>query len=49
MGTINEFVKMMNENPELNFEISGHTDSDGSAELMNKLAQEHRCCKDTNG
>src|SRR5699024_5159465 len=40
MGTINEFVKMMKENSELNFEISGHTDNDGSAELNNKLAKE---------
>lgn len=40
MGTINEFVKMMKENPDLKFEIGGHTDSDGSAELNNKLSQE---------
>lgn len=40
MGTLNEFVKMMKENADFNFEISGHTDSDGLAELNNKLAQE---------
>ena len=40
MGTINEFVKMMKENPELIFEISGHTDSDGSVDRNNILSQE---------
>lgn len=40
MGTINEFVKMMKENPDLKFEIGGHTDSDGSAERNNTLSQE---------
>lgn len=40
MGTINEFVKMMKENPELKFEIGGHTDSDGTAERNNTLSQE---------
>lgn len=40
MGTINEFVKMMKENADLKFEIGGHTDSDGTTELNNKLSQE---------
>lgn len=40
MGTINEFVKMMKENPNLRFEIGGHTDSDGTAERNNVLSQE---------
>jgi outer membrane protein OmpA-like peptidoglycan-associated protein len=29
MGTINYVVKMMNDNPGLNFVVEGHTDSDG--------------------
>lgn len=40
MGTINEFVKMMKENPDLVFEIGGHTDSDGTEERNNTLSQE---------
>jgi outer membrane protein OmpA-like peptidoglycan-associated protein len=40
MGTINEFVKMMKEKPELKFEIGGHTDSDGTAERNKVLSQE---------
>lgn len=40
MGTINEFVKMMKEKADLKFEINGHTDSDGTTELNNKLSQE---------
>jgi outer membrane protein OmpA-like peptidoglycan-associated protein len=40
MGTINEFVKMMKENPDLKFEIGGHTDSDGTAERNNILSKE---------
>lgn len=40
MGTINEFVKMMKENPSLNFEIGGHTDSDGTSERNLTLSQE---------
>lgn len=30
MGTINYVVKMMNDNPTLNFTVEGHTDSDGN-------------------
>lgn len=40
MGTINEIAKMMKEHGDLKFEIGGHTDSDGSAALNNKLSQE---------
>lgn len=40
MGTINEFVKMMKDKPELAFEIGGHTDSDGTADRNNALSQE---------
>lgn len=40
MGTINEISKMMKEHTDLKFEIGGHTDSDGSATLNNKLSQE---------
>ena len=39
MGTINEFVKMMKGNADLKFEIGGHTDSDGTTDLNNKLSQ----------
>lgn len=38
MGTINEIAKMMKAHPELKFEIGGHTDSDGSADLNKKLS-----------
>lgn len=38
MGTLNEIARMMKENSDLNFEIGGHTDSDGKAELNNKLS-----------
>lgn len=40
MGTINEFVKMMNQYPELEFEIGGHTDSDGAAQRNDELSRE---------
>ncbi len=40
MGTINEIAKMLKDHSDLKFEIGGHTDSDGSAELNNKLSQE---------
>src|SRR5690606_2058822 len=39
MGTINEFVKMMKEKPELKFEIGGHTDSDGTVAGNQTLSQ----------
>lgn len=40
MGTINEFAKMMKENPDLKFEIGGHTDTDGTIERNNTLSAE---------
>jgi OmpA-OmpF porin, OOP family len=39
MGTINEIVKLMNENPNLNFSVEGHTDSDGSESLNQTLSE----------
>lgn len=39
MGTINEIAKMLKEHNDLRFEIGGHTDSDGTADLNNKLSQ----------
>lgn len=41
MGTINYVVKMMNDNPGLNFTIEGHTDSDGD-EARNQTLSEAR-------
>lgn len=32
MGALNEIVKLMNQHDDLNFEIQGHTDSDGKAD-----------------
>lgn len=40
MGTINQIVKLLNENPDLKLEISGHTDSDGSDETNLTLSQQ---------
>lgn len=40
MGTINEIYKMMKDNPGLNLEVGGHTDSDGSASSNQKLSEE---------
>lgn len=40
MGTINEFIKMMKANPELKFEIGGHTDSDGTNQRNKTPSQE---------
>ncbi|QAA82699.1 OmpA family protein [Aequorivita sp. H23M31] len=40
MGTINEMVKMMQSNPALKFEITGHTDSDGKDALNIQLSQD---------
>lgn len=39
MGTINYVVKMMNEHPELNFSVEGHTDSDGDEAANQKLSE----------
>lgn len=41
MGTINYVVKMMQDNPDLNFSIEGHTDSDGS-DATNQTLSEQR-------
>jgi outer membrane protein OmpA-like peptidoglycan-associated protein len=40
MGTINEIVKLMNEHPDLNFRIEGHTDSDGDESFNQKLSED---------
>jgi len=40
MGTINEIVKLMNEHPDLNFRIEGHTDSDGDDATNQKLSED---------
>lgn len=39
MGTINYVVKMMNDHPELNFSVEGHTDSDGETGANQKLSE----------
>lgn len=39
MGTINYVVKMMQDHPELNFSVEGHTDSDGDEESNQKLSE----------
>lgn len=39
MGVINEIVDLMKQNPELKFSIEGHTDSDGNAELNQRLSE----------
>jgi len=39
MGTINYVVKMMNDNPTLNFSVEGHTDSDGDDTSNLKLSE----------
>lgn len=40
MGALNEIAKLMKEHGDLNFEIDGHTDSDGNADLNMKLSKE---------
>lgn len=40
MGVINEIVQLMQQHPELNFSVEGHTDSDGTAELNQRLSEE---------
>jgi outer membrane protein OmpA-like peptidoglycan-associated protein len=41
MGTINYVVKMMSDNPNLNFSVEGHTDSDGD-DTSNQILSEAR-------
>ena len=40
MGIINTIASMMNEHPELNFSIEGHTDSDGDTDANQKLSED---------
>jgi outer membrane protein OmpA-like peptidoglycan-associated protein len=40
MGTLNMIVKIMQENPELKFEVGGHTDGDGDAAYNMNLSQQ---------
>lgn len=39
MGTLNEIAKLMKDHSDLNFEVQGHTDSDGSDDANMKLSQ----------
>jgi OOP family OmpA-OmpF porin len=39
MGTLNGIVKIMQDNPDLKFEVGGHTDSDGGDDVNMKLSQ----------
>jgi len=40
MGPINGIYELMQKNPELNFSVEGHTDSDGDDQLNQKLSEE---------
>ena len=40
MGVINKIAKLMNENSDVNFQIDGHTDSDGDEAFNQKLSEE---------
>ncbi|MDD4218358.1 MAG: OmpA family protein [Bacteroidales bacterium] len=40
MGPINEIYSLMNKNPEINFSVEGHTDSDGDDATNQKLSEE---------
>jgi OOP family OmpA-OmpF porin len=40
MGTLNMIAKVMTENPELKFEVGGHTDADGDEAANIKLSQQ---------
>ena len=40
MGVINEVAKLMNEHPEINFSVEGHTDSDGDAQFNINLSEQ---------
>jgi OOP family OmpA-OmpF porin len=39
MGTLNQVVKLMQQNPGLKLEVGGHTDSDGDAAVNQKLSE----------
>jgi outer membrane protein OmpA-like peptidoglycan-associated protein len=39
MGTLNGIVQIMKDNPDVKFEVGGHTDSDGDVALNLKLSQ----------
>jgi outer membrane protein OmpA-like peptidoglycan-associated protein len=40
MGTLNSIVQLLKDNPDLNFEVGGHTDSDGDDAYNLKLSQQ---------
>lgn len=40
MGEINRIVNLMNENPDLKFEVQGHTDNTGNAASNQKLSEQ---------
>lgn len=40
MGTLNMIVQVMKDNPEIKFEVGGHTDGDGADEYNLKLSQQ---------
>jgi outer membrane protein OmpA-like peptidoglycan-associated protein len=40
MGTLNMIVQVMNDNPDIKFEVGGHTDSDGADDYNLKLSQQ---------
>jgi OOP family OmpA-OmpF porin len=40
MGVINEIVKLMNQHPEINFSVEGHTDSDGDTRFNQNLSEQ---------
>ena len=40
MGVLNKVAKMMQEHPDLNFSIEGHTDSDGADDFNLKLSEQ---------
>jgi len=40
MGTLNMIVKIMNNNPDLKFEVDGHTDNSGDAQHNKALSQQ---------
>jgi len=40
MGVINDIYKLLNDNPDLNFSVEGHTDSDGDEKTNLKLSED---------